>query len=421
MTAQRNIPQTLIVCLAEAAARHQKWNSLANLIEVWPLPCLNLSKLRQRGIEHVMNGVNDAVKQTIREDGEMVITLLNKLTKIMKTGNLPNSLETLDISGFPLIFSRLVDLLRGFAENRTKRKDLLTLRVDLYLTDKECWQLNRERQLPMCGVKVSVRQVFFNIVSHTSTLSWKEEYLACLTKLKTTWHHVFDFSSTSGIEIARLDIRSFFAASTTVEDRNTGIRFLSDLANTFDHVDTLDLSYNAINLNGSPSTCEVIGQFLSHLGRGSRGLIRLDLSGNRLTNQLSSLLQHTPNLRYLNLTGTQLRNLDISCLSQLRSLQHLDLSCCALQNKLNALLGLFGILSELRILEMVDSNLEQTHLDALIPGLHLLENLKLLNISYNPINPVENVESLKCKVLMDPYEEVPIEFHGENHLAVIDY
>ena len=212
MTAQRNIPQTLIVCLAEAAARQQKWNSLANLIEVWPLPCLNLSNLRPRSIEHVMNGVNDAVKQTIREDGEMVIVLLNKLLKIMKTGNLPNSLETIDISGFPLIFSRLVDLLRGFAENRTKRKDVLTLRVDIYLTDKECWQLNRERQLPMCGVRVLVRHVFFNIVSHTSTLSWKEEYLACLTKLKTTWQHVFDFSSTSGIELARLDIRSFFAA-----------------------------------------------------------------------------------------------------------------------------------------------------------------------------------------------------------------
>ena len=393
-------------------------------MEIWPQQCLKLSKLKPtRNIDLAMNGTSEVKKVVILEEKEMVLTLLDRLLKIARAGNLPANLETLDVTGFPLVFSRLMDIIRGFAETSNMLRDkrsTIRLWVDLYLTDKECWQLNRERQLPLCGVKVSVRHVYFTIVSHTSTFLWQTEYLACLTKLKKVWHHIFDFSSTSGLELARLDIRSFFAESATIEERNAGTRFLLDLANTFDQVNTLDLSYNAINLNGSPSTCDIIGEFLSHLGGKPKGLVRLDLSGNRLTNHLSALLKHTPNLRYLNLTGTQLRTIDISFLSQMRSLRHLDLSCCSLQNKLNALLGIFGFLTEMRILEMVDCNLEQTHLDELMPGLRRLEKLELLNISYNPMNPVENVDHLKCRVIMDQYEEVRIEFHGGNEADVED-
>ena len=422
--AQKNIPQTLVVCLAEAAASGQRCKSLAQLMEIWPQQCLKLSKLKPtRNVDLAMNGTSEVKKAVILEEKEMVLTLLDRLLKIARAGNLPANLETLDVTGFPLVFSRLMDIIRGFAETSNMLRDkrsTIRLRVDLYLTDKECWQLNRERQLPLCGVKVSVRHVYFTIVSHTSTFLWQTEYLACLTKLKRAWHHIFDFSSTSGLELARLDIRSFFAESATIEERNAGTRFLLDLANTFDQVNTLDLSYNAINLNGSPSTCDIIGEFLSHLGGKPKGLVRLDLSGNRLTNHLSALLKHTPNLRYLNLTGTQLRTIDISFLSQMRSLRHLDLSCCSLQNKLNALLGIFGFLTDMRILEMVDCNLEQTHLDELMPGLRRLEKLELLNISYNPMNPVENVDHLKCRVIMDQYEEVRIEFHGGNEADVED-
>ena len=393
-------------------------------MEIWPQQCLKLSKLKPtRNVDLAMNGTSEVKKAVILEEKEMVLTLLDRLLKIARAGNLPANLETLDVTGFPLVFSRLMDIIRGFAETSNMLRDkrsTIRLRVDLYLTDKECWQLNRERQLPLCGVKVSVRHVYFTIVSHTSTFLWQTEYLACLTKLKRAWHHIFDFSSTSGLELARLDIRSFFAESATIEERNAGTRFLLDLANTFDQVNTLDLSYNAINLNGSPSTCDIIGEFLSHLGGKPKGLVRLDLSGNRLTNHLSALLKHTPNLRYLNLTGTQLRTIDISFLSQMRSLRHLDLSCCSLQNKLNALLGIFGFLTDMRILEMVDCNLEQTHLDELMPGLRRLEKLELLNISYNPMNPVENVDHLKCRVIMDQYEEVRIEFHGGNEADVED-
>ena len=418
--AQKNIPQTLVVCLAEAAARSQRCISLAQLMEVWPQPCLNLSKLKLgRNIDHTMSGKSEAKKTVILEEKEMVVTLLDRLLKIARAGKLPENLETLDVTGFPLVFSRLMEILRGFAETRSnvvngEKRSSIRLRVDLYLTDKDCWQLNRERQLPLCGVKVLVRHVYFTILSHTSSFSWQTEYLACLTKLKRMWRHIFDFTSTTGLELARLDIRSFFAESATTAERNAGTSFLSDLANTFDQINTLDLSYNAINLNGSPSTCAIMGEFLSHLGGAQKGLIRLDLSGNRLTNHLSTLLKHTPNLHYLNLTGTQLRTIDISLLSQMRSLRHLDLSCCSLQNKLNALLGIFGFLTEMKIFEMVDCNLEQSHLDELMPGLLRLEKLELLNISFNPINPVENVESLKCRVVMDQYEEVSIEFHGGN-------
>ena len=418
--AQRIIPQTLVVCLAEAAARAQRCKSLAQLMEVWPQPSLKLSKLKlARNIDHaIITEKGEDKKAVILEEKEMVLTLLDRLLKIARAGKLPVNLETLDVTGFPLVFSRLMDILRGFAETQSnvlgEKRSSIRLRVDLYLTDKECWQLNRERQLPVCGVQVSVRHVYFTIVSHTSSFAWQTEYLACLTKLKRVWHHIFDFTSTTGLELARLDIRSFFAESATTEERNAGTSFLSDLANTFDQINTLDISYNAINLNGSPSTCAIMGEFLSHLGGEPKGLLRLDLSGNRLTNHLSALLKHTPNLHYLNLTGTQLRTIDISFLSQMRSLRHLDLSCCSLHNKLNALLGIFGSLTEMKVLEMVDCSLEQSHLDELMPGLLRLEKLELLNISFNAINPVENVDRLKCRVVMDQYEEVRIELHGGN-------
>ena len=410
--AQTSIPHTLVVCLAEAAARGQRCISLAQLMQVWPQPCLKLSKLKlARNIDYAMNGVSEALKKAIMDEKEMVDTLFNQLLKIARAGKLSVNLQTLDVTGFPLALSRLMHLLRGFAE--TSDLVAVTLRVDLYLTDKDCWQLNRERQLPVSGVpRVIVRNIYF-VVSHTTTFSWQTEYLNCLLKLKRR-QHIFDFSTTSGLELARLDIRSFFAESATTEERNKGIRFLSDLADTFDQISTLDLSYNAINLNGSPSTCQIIGGFLSHLSGKSKSLVRLDLSGNRLTNNLSALLKHTPNLHYLNLTGTQLRTIDLSSLSQLKSLRHLDLSCCSLQNKLNALLGLFGFLTKLEILEMVDCNLEQTHLDALMPGLRGLEKLQLLNISFNPVFPVENVDLLNCRVIKEQYEEMRIEFHGGN-------
>ena len=42
------------------------------------------------------------------------------------------------------------------------------------------------------------------------------------------------------------------------------------------------------------------------------------------------------------------------------------------------------------------------------------------NISYNPINPVQNVESLKCKVRVeDPYEEVTNHIYSHNLLSLL--
>ena len=194
--AQRNIPQTLVVSLAEAAARAQRCKSLAQLMEVWPQPSLNLSKLKlARNIDDaIITAKGEDKKAVILEEKEMVLTLLDRLLKIARAGKLPANLETLDVTGFPLVFSRLMDILRGFAETQSnvlgEKRSNIRLRVDLYLTDKECWQLNRERQLPVCGVQVSVRHVYFTIVSHTSSFAWQTEYLASLTKLKSVAPHI---------------------------------------------------------------------------------------------------------------------------------------------------------------------------------------------------------------------------------------
>ena len=127
-------------------------------------------------------------------------------------------------------------------------------------------------------------------------------------------------------------------------------------------------------------------------------LRRLDLSGNRLTNKLSVILSATIELQYLNLTGTQLRQVDISYLARLKKLNQLDLSSNNLANKLNILKNVFIALEELEILEMVDCNLNQTHIDDLIPCLERMKKLKVINLKGN--DGIESVQ-LNCNVILD--------------------
>jgi len=400
-----SLPRSLVLRLGEVAAQGQRCASLAALMEAWPQPCLSLAQLSPNKCMNFSEELDvEDKKQTVLGGKEMAVTLLGRLVKLAQSGRLP--VEALDLTGFPLASGHLMDVLRSFAEaGNAGERPPLTLKVDLYLTDQECWRLNRQGTLRACGVRVLVRHVYFTIVSYGCNYSWQTEYLSLLKKMRTAWAHVFNTTQTTGLELGRLNIRSFFAENATTVVRNQGIEFFSTLADSFGQITTLDLSYNAINLNGSLSTSLILCDFLGKL----RSLTRLDLSGNRLTNSLPVLLSHTPQLLYLNVTGTQLRTGDISYLSQVTSLLHLDLSSCGLSNKLNALLGVFGALTGLQILEMVDCSLEQLHMEELMPGLRKLVDLQVLNITSNMVEQVE----LPCKVVIDKEEEFEDEMYWQ--------
>ena len=228
--------------------------------------------------------------------------------------------------------------------------------------------------------------------------SLQDEYLSTLDKLGTAWSHIFDLSCVAGLELSRVDMRSFFEGKGTAYTRNYAIGFFTALADTFSNITALDLSYNALNLNGSITTTQVLRNFIASLSK----LTRLDLSGNRLTNNLPVLLADLDNLQYLNVSGTQLRTTDISYLARFTNLEHLDISNCCLSNKLNVLQGVFAALINLAILEMVDCNLRQMHFDELLPILQKMKTLQLLNMNGNKVTAV----MLNCKVLSDPYEDL---------------
>ena len=286
LAASQSVPRSVLLHLAEAATRSSRAHSLAALLAAWPLPSFSLSSLHNhyRLLDSQL-GVEER-RQRTEAAKEVAVTLLARFQKLVLSGR-SLSLTTLDLTSYPLPVDHLISVLRDFSEaggggSRAK----VTLVVDLYLTDQQCWRLNRLGQLRGAGVRVKVRHIYLSVLSHGSTYSWHTEYLEVLNKFRIAWSHIFDLSSVVGLELARLDLRSFFAGSNTAAESNRGIGLLTFLAESFSRLTSLDLAYNAINLNGSPGTCAVLADLLSRLPH----LSRLDLAGNRLTNSLPALL-----------------------------------------------------------------------------------------------------------------------------------
>lgn len=399
-----SVPKSLMYPLATAAVKDARCASLAQLMERWHEPRLVLGDLHRDRI-NIMDLINVEVenrKQLVATGKELVQTLLARLVRQAKAGNAP-PVRVLDIGGFPLTWDFLVNVLTEFSEIKSSNlRPQLTIVLDLYLTDQDCRNLNRMGHLKEGLVKVKVRHIYFSVLTYGSGLFWQEEYLESLNKLRSDWSHIFDLSCVVGLELSRVDMRSFFEGKATVCNRNSAIHFFMIVNNYFSNITALDLSYNALNLNGSITTTQVLRNFIKNLSK----LKRLDISGNRLTNNLSVLLADLANLQYLNVSGTQLRASDISYLARFTNLEHLDISNCSLYNKLNVLHGVFRALTNLAILEMVDCYLQQIHFDELAPILRKMKTLQLLNINGNRVN----AEYLSCKVLCDPYEDVLDEF-----------
>ena len=390
----KTVPATILRDLVRAAVHQGRYGSLASLVESWPHKVFKLEKLSLPYLVSLPDNLDtEDRKSLIKKSSKLEITLVNKVVHLVKSGK--TCITVLDISGYPLDSDFLVSTLESFQTTTSSSSPILTLVLDLYLTDKVCLKLNTAGIPVSEGLRVVVRNVYFSITQNISY--WEEEYIKTLDKLQHDWADVFDVSNVSGLELSMLDIRSFFAQRSGRGD------FFYILSDIFKQLKVLDLSYNAINLNGCEIATRILRDFLSR----ASCLERLDLSGNRLTNNVPALFSNTLNLRYLNLSGTQLRQVDLSYLARLNLLEQLDISSNNLGNKLNILKNIFTALEELEILEMVDCKLSQAHIDDLIPYLEKTIKLKMVNLMEN-----EGIKSvkLKCQVMFDPpYEEEEIE------------
>merc|ERR1712126_186833 len=198
---------------------------------------------------------------------------------------------------------------------------------------------------------------------------------------------VYNISQLEGLQLSRLNLRETF-----MKGGARASMFLEGISNIFsENLVILDLSYNAININGDEKATDILREFFASLSH----LKRLDLSGNRLTNNLGAILQKNTKLEYLNLSGTQLRQIDVSFLASLSNLQHLDVSSNKLSNKLNVLKSVFNALSNLKVLEMEDCNLNQDCILELNPYLKSLSKLEILNVNYNFFH--SSILTLSCK------------------------
>jgi len=396
--AKDQVPVTILNDLIATSVKTVRYTSLATLIESWPY---NMFKLDPSYIPYFANikeedfEVEDK-KSCILKCTKLVITLVNKVIKMVKLGQ--TRIGVLDISGYPVASDYLFSNLRDFKEKTDLCSSELLLITDLYLSDSDCLSINLSEtpKYSKCGgLRIKLRNIYFS-VSYPLGLGgryfWEEEYFKTLDKFQHGWSEVFDVSDVRGLELSRLDLRSFFARKGARTD------FFNILSDLFRLLHAVDLSYNAINLNGSELATRVLKDFLSSMVF----LRRLDLSGNRLTNNLPQILASTVDLEYLNLTGTQLRQVDLSYLARLTRLNHLDISSNSLHNKLNILKNVFVALNQLEVLEMVDCNLAQTHIDDLMPSLEQIKTLKMLNLKEN--YEISSIK-MKCKVFLDVSEE----------------
>jgi len=388
--ARNSVPVTLLRDLVSEAVRSGRYSSLGVLVENWPDSVFKLQPLSLPYFTSISDDYDvEDRKSIILKSTKLVITLVNKVVKLVKTGQ--TCINVLDITGYPLAADFLVTILESFQAGTQSGSSAsrLTLVTDLYLSDRDCLSINTSGIPPTVGIKVVVRNIYFSVTYGTEgRYYWEEEYLKTLDKLRYDWADTFEVVNVQGLELSRLDLRSFFV------QRGGRADFFDILSDMFKQLRAVDLSYNAINLNG----CEVATRTFKDFFTRMTVLERLDLSGNRLTNNLPVILSSTLTLQYLNLTGTQLRQADISYLARLRKLKQLDMSSNNLSNKLNILKNVFTALKQLEILEMVECSLNQTHIDDLIPSIEQLEKLEVLNLRDN--EGIESVQ-LKCNVILD--------------------
>ena len=354
------LPAGLSSDLVSDCVQSSRSSQLAVIIQSWPHPVLRLSSSQAGAAYDYLEEISldvDQRKLELKMKSELAITALNKTMQNQHGSHI----SVLDITNFPMTFHFLI---RTSASMRSRRK----IRV-------------------ISDLVVDEQNIFLPLPSALNfTLQIRHLYVACYDshgvssrKLCHFLHQLracpdIDLSSLEGLQISRLDLRAAFG----VEKHSSELfDFLSE---EFPNISSLDLSYNAINLNGDDLATSILQNLFSKLVR----LKRLNIGGNRLTNKLPDILRGR-DLHYLNLTGSQLRQLDVSFLAAFPGLNHLDLSNNKLRNKLNVLQGLLVRLKLLEILEMIDCELDDECLEEIIHTVNPLAKLRIINVTNNLI------------------------------------
>ena len=371
------LPAGLRTDLVSDCVRSYRSSQLAVIIQSWPHQVFRLTS-SQAGAAYDYTeeiGVDvDQRKLELKMKSELVITALNK-SLLSEDGS---NIRVLDITNFPMTFHFLVKTSASM-----KSRSQIRVLSDLVVDDQNIF-LSLPSSL---NFHLQIRHL--HIVCY-------DRHGVSSRKLSNFLHQLrscpdIELSTLEGLQISRLDLRAAFG----VEKHSSE---LFDFINEqFTNISSLDLSYNAINLNGDDLATSILESFFSKLTK----LKRLNIGGNRLTNKLPDILRGR-DLHYLNLTGTQLRQLDVSFLASFPGLNHLDLSNNKLRNKLNVLQGMLVQLQLLEILEMIDCELDDECLEEIIQTVKPLAKLRIINVTNNLILRQDfYINHDQCKIITE--------------------
>jgi len=386
------VPKDIVVELAEECVRKCRYQQLSVILDDWHLPVFRMVSRNVgdsldfcREMEaKADSSLMDEIRKLENLKSKLVITVLQKVIRLFKVGR--TKIQVLDITNYPVPLELIVGLLgEEFKVIDLEREDSLKIVVDLQLSENSF--LVNNSNLYHNNISIQVRNVYFSIFNFMMLRAYLEnQYMDILQQLTSS--KVYNISQLEGLQLSRLNLRETF-----MKGGARASMFLEGISNIFsENLVILDLSYNAININGDEKATDILREFFASLSH----LKRLDLSGNRLTNNLGAILQKNTKLEYLNLSGTQLRQIDVSFLASLSNLQHLDVSSNKLSNKLNVLKSVFNALSNLKVLEMEDCNLNQDCILELNPYLKSLSKLEILNVNYNFFH--SSILILSCKI-----------------------
>ena len=366
LAAVSSVPVSLLSDLLHLSVSFHRLHQLALLVKSWPMPVLKL--LNNGGgydyIEEIRTNV-DQRKHDFKMKSEVAITALNKTIPSVQSEE-KSCINCLDITNFPMTFRFLSQTSASLGSSRSLR-----VISDVVVTDSKV-SIFRDFNFTL-----QVRHL--HLCCHDCHGVSSEKLYHLLTQLKLLPN--IDLNYLEGLQISRLDLRAAFSEHKTSGSQGQASEFFAFISEEFPNISCLDLSYNAVNLNGDERATSILQKFLSSLSK----LNRLNIGGNRLTNKVPSILRDSPGLQYLNLTGTQLRQLDVSYLATLIWINHLDLSSNKLHNKLNVLRRMLEQLHNLQILEMIDCDLDDECLDEIIPAFKILEKLEVVNLTNNLI------------------------------------
>ena len=390
--AVNEVPIDVLKDISDHCIEHFKYQQLSLVLEKWYLPSFHLSsssdnKLNYCNLIKQQEDVNlwDQQRHRRQLKNKTVQTFFKKFSQILMEGS--TRINTIDLRNYPLNIKFLEDTIRELSTSKSPLKII----IDLSLTEHD---IDSRRIVNNTGtLTITVRNLFFYL--ETDTCLCHEtlvEYLRTLFESP-----VYDFTSLESVQLSTIDLRRVLATRGELQILDD----LKQLLSTSRSLRTIDLSYNAININGDDGrSLRVLHNFLSSFPK----LKRLDLSGNRLQNYLAALLKDNLQLEYLNIGGSQLRQIDVSFLSSLTSLKHLDLSNNNLSNKLNVLKSALSCLQSLEILEMESCGLSPDCYYEVQPYLRKLTSLRAINLQYNNLSRTKI--NLNCiSYTKDDYED----------------